>query len=114
MATRVLIDDLRHFDNPMPGDIILRTSTDALEWLRSNTEPVSELWLDHDLGGDDTIGVVIDELSFQAFTNSLATELYGLIIVHTSNPAGAAMMLTALNRWGYKVLRVNASNYFFC
>ena len=62
----VLIDDLRDFRDGREA-IVLRTSTDGLSYLNGFQGHLDELWLDHDLGGDDTIRPVtlhLEELAF--------------------------------------------------
>ena len=104
----VVIDDLRtfHFDARY-----LRTSTDAVAWLTAHHNDVGtigQLWLDHDLGGDDTITSVVDWLCEQAvWDNPLPVDH---IIIHTSNPPGAAMIERCLCRW-YRTSRVDAALY---
>ena len=49
----VLVDDLRNFNSNYSNRdniITFRNCYDAIEFLKINDEPISELWLDHDLG----------------------------------------------------------------
>ena len=82
-----------------------RTSSRALALLKSRT-PLSELWLDNDLGGTDTAMVVVDTLAECAFNGHPYPVTR--IVVHTSNPSGAATMVRVLERWDYDVTRMPA------
>lgn len=106
----VLVDDLRSFRDGRPC-LVARTSVDGVELLRSfRGRLLDELWLDQDLGGDDTIRPVVAELEEGAFNG----EPYDveLVIVHTSNPAGGDMVVRALRRWGYRVVVRDPAAYF--
>lgn len=105
----VLIDDERNFrDTPAADVVVLRTSSDALTWLRQNTLPISQLWLDHDLGGDDTIIPVIHFLEEQYFLGSPVD--IDTVFVHTANPVGAQQIMAALSH-RYRTIRVPAIEY---
>ncbi|QWC84580.1 hypothetical protein KLP28_13535 [Nocardioidaceae bacterium] len=108
-----MVDDLRTFRDERPH-IRCKTSAEALPVLARlrETGDSFELWLDHDLGEVggriDSIGPVIDELARAASDD----EMYDLdAVVHTSNPAGADMMVRVLRRWGYPVTRVYAGDH---
>ncbi|WP_433203962.1 cyclic-phosphate processing receiver domain-containing protein [Dactylosporangium sp. CS-047395] len=97
----VLIDDLRSFVDGREADVA-RTSTAGVALLhRYRDRRIDELWLDHDLGGDDTIWPVVELLERAAFEETPFD--IGIIHVHSANPAGAATMVQALLRWGYHV-----------
>jgi hypothetical protein len=103
---RVLVDDLRSFLDPAPAHVA-RTSAAGVEALRRHRhERIDELWLDHDLGGADTIWPVVEELERAAFDGSPFD--IGTVFVHSANPPGAAKILLALRRWGYHA--VSAAN----
>ncbi len=111
--TIMLIDDLRNFrpESGIVADVVARTSKGALEYLNQfpDTE-FKEIWLDHDLGGDDTIMVVVDYLNERAFfDNPVNVET---IYVHSSNPVGVRQMLAGLERYGYVARRVDAAQFF--
>lgn len=100
--TVVVIDDLRTFTFDA---IYARTSDAGLKLIDTYTDAgIDELWLDHDLGGDDTIMPIIDELARRAFEERKFP--VGRVYIHTSNPAGAATMVRVLSRWGYRTRRV--------
>jgi hypothetical protein len=65
------------------------------------------LWLDHDLGEDDTIWPVVEVLERAAFEERPFD--VGLIKIHSANPVGAARMAQALERWGYQVCIASGS-----
>lgn len=97
----VLVDDLRSFVDGRSADVA-RTSTAGVELLeRCHDQRLDELWLDHDLGEDDTIWPVVEVLERAAFEGRPFD--VGLINIHSANPAGVAKMAQALRRWGYRV-----------
>ncbi|GLY04014.1 cyclic-phosphate processing receiver domain-containing protein [Actinoplanes sp. NBRC 101535] len=101
MTLRVLVDDLRSFRDGRAADVA-RTSADGVALLaRHRGARIDELWLDHDLGGDDTIWPVVAVLEEAAFDGRPFD--VGVVNVHSANPAGAAGIVRALERWGYPV-----------
>lgn len=106
MPTHVIlgIDDLR----PLPrADRIARTSREGIQLLREHRDRfIDELWLDHDLGGDDTIMPVVTLLEEAAF-NGRPFHI-GTIYVHSANPVGAEAVTRSLTRWNYRVRRATA------
>ncbi len=97
----VLVDDLRSFIDGRLAEVA-RTSSAGVEVLeRHRTHRLDELWLDHDLGGDDTIWPVVEVLERAAFERRPFN--IGVVIIHSANPAGAAKMAQALRRWKYPV-----------
>ncbi|QKW15091.1 cyclic-phosphate processing receiver domain-containing protein [Verrucosispora sp. NA02020] len=99
--TIVLVDDLRSFVDGRDAEVA-RTSAAGVELLgRYRDGRVDELWLDHDLGGDDTIWPVVEILERAAFEKRPLD--IGVVYVHSANPAGVAKMAQVLRRWGYRV-----------
>ncbi|MGW4680861.1 cyclic-phosphate processing receiver domain-containing protein [Micromonospora taraxaci] len=97
----VLVDDLRSFVDGRSA-AVARTSAAGVELLdRYRCRRLDELWLDHDLGGDDTIWPVVEVLERAAFDERPFD--VGVINVHSANPAGAAKIAQVLRRWGYRV-----------
>ena len=97
----ILVDDLRSFLDGRPAEVA-RTSSAGIELLdRHRSHRLDELWLDHDLGGADTIWPVVEVLERAAFERRPFD--VGVIIIHSANPAGAAKMAQALRRWNYPV-----------
>ena len=86
---RVVVDDIRTHPD---AAVHLRTSVEAIAWLSANKDEIDELWLDHDLGGDDTIRPVVLFIDECAFGGSPL--LIKCIVVHTANPAGAAWIMS--------------------
>lgn len=63
----ILVDDLRSFVDGRPAEVA-RTSAAGVELLdRRRSDRLDELWLDHDLGDDDTIWPVVEVLERAAF-----------------------------------------------
>ncbi|MBF9135521.1 hypothetical protein I0C86_42500 [Plantactinospora sp. S1510] len=99
--TIVLVDDLRSFVDGRSAEVA-RTSTAGVELLdRYRDRRLDELWLDHDLGGDDTIWPVVEVLERAAFDKRPFD--VGVINVHSANPAGSAKIAQVLRHWGYRV-----------
>lgn len=96
-----LIDDLRSFVDGRRAEVA-RTSAAGVELLtRYRDGRLDELWLDHDLGGDDTIWPVVEVLEQAAFDDRPFN--IGVVVVHSANPGGAARTALVLRRWGYRV-----------
>ena len=103
----ILVDDLRSFVDGRAAEIA-RTSAEGVEALHRHREArIDELWLDHDLGGDDTIWPVVEVLEMAAFEGRPFD--IGVVLVHSANPPGVAKMLQALRRWGYEVRATTGS-----
>lgn len=103
----VLIDDLRSFVDGRPADVA-RTSVAGIELLqRRRAHRLDELWLDHDLGGEDTVWPVI-ELLERAASEGASFDI-GTVYVHSSNPPGARRIVQSLGRLGYDVRLVSGS-----
>jgi hypothetical protein len=99
--TIVLVNDLRSFVDGR-GAQVARTSGAGVELLdRYRDRRLDELWLDHDLGGDDTIWPVVEVLERAAFDKRPFD--VGVIDVHSANPTGAAKIAQVLRHWGYRV-----------
>lgn len=97
----MLIDDLRSFIDGRTAQVA-RTSAAGVELLsRYRDLRLDELWLDHDLGQDDTIWPVVEVLERAAFEERPFD--IGVIIIHSANPTGAAKIAQVLRRWGYHV-----------
>jgi hypothetical protein len=81
---------------------LARTSAAGVQLLeRYRVRRLDELWLDHDLGEDDTVWPVVEVLERAAFEDRPFD--IGVIYVHSANPAGAAKIAQVLRHWGYRV-----------
>ena len=96
---RLWIDDLR-----APPDATwhwAKTSADALLCLKHFASDITELSLDHDLGGDDTVMPVVKEIEARAFHGRGDPVVWQ---VHSANPVGRknieAAMRSAERYWG--------------
>lgn len=98
------IDDLR----PLPWTTrIARSSGEGIKLLQEHRDSfIDELWLDHDLGGDDTISPVVTLMEEAAF-NGRPFRI-GMVFVHSANPIGAETVVRSLTRWNYHVRRATA------
>jgi hypothetical protein len=98
----VLVDDVRAFRDQRPA-MVARSSQEALALLeRLGGQRIDHLWLDHDLGGEDTIRPVVALLVRVAQRGSPAD--VGQIHIHSSNVSGGYRMGVALRAAGYPVV----------
>lgn len=106
MTSIVVIDDERTFKSD--EDIIyLRNSKDAIHYLVeiwvSCYKPITQLFLDHDLGGTDDVMIVVD------FLNMIGKGDYpiqiGSILVHSQNPSAADKIVRTLAP-SYNIARI--------
>jgi hypothetical protein len=121
----VVIDDLRSFRNEQ---ILLdaktdlryaRTSSEGIEMLRELIESgtkINELWLDHDLGEDDTARYGYDTIMpvvawLEELGQTEQAEMVGQVYIHTANYSAVPVISDALRPY-YRVERVNASDWF--
>ena len=80
---RVLVDDVRDFKDGRAA-VVLRTSADAVAYVQGlHGRWVDELWLDHDLVGEDTVQPLVDLLVADAAHGRPLR--VGRIWVHSSN-----------------------------
>lgn len=106
----LLIDDLRNFRNNPAGELLIaRNSQEGLDLISQGEWDF--VWLDHDLGGADTINPVIEFLAEQSFLGKPVR--IQTIYIHTSNPAGASSMLSVLRKYDYHAVRIHNANAVF-
>jgi hypothetical protein len=102
----VLVDDVRSFRDNRPCRLA-RSSVDGVALLHElRAHHIDELWLDHDLQGEDTIWPVVHLLDDAA----LAGEPFdvGIVYVHASRAGPAHEVVVSLRRAGYRVVRQTA------
>jgi len=100
----VVIDDERTFAGN-GSEVYLRNPSEALSFLSRKLidqkmhygEPIRQLWLDHDLGGNDDIRVVVD---FLILVDLEIEQIY----VHSQNPTTDWIVRVLQNK--YNVSRV--------
>ncbi|GAB7052097.1 cyclic-phosphate processing receiver domain-containing protein [Catenuloplanes indicus] len=96
----ILVDDLRSFTDER-AVLVARSGAEGVVLLdRHRGEHIDELWLDHDLGGTDTVWPVVALLERAAFDGEPFS--IGTVVVHSANPPGVAALVQALGRWGYR------------
>ncbi|WP_033345000.1 cyclic-phosphate processing receiver domain-containing protein [Catenuloplanes japonicus] len=101
MPRILLVDDLRSFVDGRVADVA-RTSGEGVALLaRYRHQRIDELWLDHDLGGEDTVWPVVEVLERAAFDSDPFD--IGVIVIHSANPSGVRRMSQVLQHWGYQV-----------
>jgi hypothetical protein len=98
MLKILVIDDERILD----GATICKTSEAGVEAL---SEYWDEIWLDHDLGGDDTIWPVVYELERLFFETKQIP--VGKIVIHTANSVGGIRLIVALRKICQNIRRAN-------
>ena len=99
----VLIDDVRDFRDERPA-LVARSSQEALRLLEGlGPKRIDHLWLDHDLGGEDTIRPVVDLLVQLAIARSPLD--VGQVHIHTANVRAGHWMRLELQGAGYAVVR---------
>jgi hypothetical protein len=103
------IDDLR----PLPWTTrIARSSDEGIKLLQEHRDSfIDELWLDHDLGGDDSIFPVVTLMEEAAF-NGRPFRI-GSVFVHSANPIGTETVVWSLTRWDYQVRRATVQESDF-
>lgn len=117
----LLIDDLRNFkpeymEGFSSGELFTaRNSVEGLQVLENNTGHYIAIFLDHDLGfvegiGVDSIMPVVDYMCKKSHEGEPVK--VETVYVHTSNPVGAKNIISALEHYGYVCAKVNASDYF--
>jgi hypothetical protein len=105
----ILIDDSRSFVDGRSAEVA-RTSAAGVDLLeRCHGRRMDELWLDHDLGGEDTIWPVVEVLERAAFDEQPFD--IGVVHIHSANPPGAAKIGQAPRRWGHHVSSVPGSTH---
>ncbi|WP_329252649.1 hypothetical protein OG417_09285 [Actinoallomurus sp. NBC_01490] len=98
------VDDLRALPRATQ---IARTSHEGILLLEEHRHHrIDELWLDHDLGGDDSIMPVVALLEKAAFDGRPFN--ISMIFVHSANPSGAETIVRVLRRWDYRVRQATA------
>lgn len=99
----VLIDDARGFKDERPA-LVARSSQEAVSLLEGlGRQRIDHLWLDHDLGGEDTIRPVVDLMVRLASTGSPLN--VGQVHIHTANVGAGHWMRLGLQGAGYVVVR---------
>jgi hypothetical protein len=96
----LVIDDVKTFPFPNdPDDVVYaRTLSDGTVWLTEAEAAgvrISELWLDHDLGGDDTIRPICLMLAERAFNGNPYP--VSRIVICSLNPVGIDWMWSTLS-----------------
>lgn len=105
---RVLVDDVRDFKDGREA-VVLRTSAEAVAHLQClHGQRVDELWLDHDLAGDDTVQPLVDLLVADAANGRPLW--VSRIWVHSSNIREGHRIVQELHAAGYPVQRSYAAN----
>ena len=99
----LVIDDVKEFTFPPGSEVVYaRTLSEGLRQLnrifelpRIKSPAKVELWLDHDLGGDDTIRPICLLLAEMAYYDT--TYPFSLIVICSLNPVGIEWMRSTLS-----------------
>ena len=98
----VLVDDVRGFRDKRPA-LVARSSREALDLLNElRDERIADLWLDHDLEGEDTIRPVVELLVLLAKEGT--PQDVGQVHIHSSNVGAGHWMGVELQAAGYSVV----------
>ena len=89
---RLFIDDIR---NPSEDYIVLRSSEDAIQFIKQNGWP-EFISFDHDLGGEDTTMVFLKRLVNEVWDGKTMPPDY---IVHSANPIGSKNIVSFMESW---------------
>jgi hypothetical protein len=105
MKRVLVIDDVKEFTFPADCSVdYARTLDDGVLLLRAilqtsliNASAEFELWLDHDLGGDDTIRPLVLALAESAFYG----DIYPIdrVVICSANPVGVKWIQSTLERY---------------
>src|ERR1019366_10655378 len=99
----VLVDDVRGFKDKRPA-LVARSSQEALDLLNElRDRRIDDLWLDHDLAGEDAIRPVVELMVRLA--NEGTPQNVGQVHVHSSNVGARHWMGGELHAAGYSVVR---------
>ena len=90
----LFIDDERNLNN-LTGYVVLRSSDEAINYIRQNGWPTF-MSLDHDLGGEDTVMVFLKRLVNEIWDGIMPVPGY---IVHSANPEGAKNIVSYMDSW---------------
>ena len=105
---RVLVDDVRDFKDGRAA-VVLRTSAAAVAYLQGLAGRwIDELWLDHDLIGEDTVQPLVDLLVTEAMQGRPVP--VRRVWVHSSNIREGHRVVQELEAAGYPVQRNYAAN----
>lgn len=114
----IVVDDQRRFAPNTYWYADGRTNveyytTSAAAWQRlfpdeGNAPEINELWLDHDLGGEDTTMKIVDQLEWLAVDDR--KPLIRNVVIHTMNPVAQERMRHALFKW-YQVHMLQPGDY---
>ena len=91
----VVIDDTKSF--PIPGPVEYARTLAAGFSLLEEHEVIDQLWLDHDLGGDETIRPLVLQLAENAFNGNIKS--IGCIIICSLNVVGANWIASTLMKY---------------
>ena len=86
---RMFIDDLRIPDKDLCEFVIVRSSKEAIDYIKEHGMP-SFISFDHDLGGEDTAMKLVDFIVDGLLDDELKMEEDFDFKIHSANPIGTA------------------------
>src|SRR6185437_4986621 len=90
----LVVDDVKTFPFNKGDDVTYaRTLAEGLEQIESSW---GQIWLDHDLGGEDTIRPIVRRLAEMAYNGEPPTDN---ICICSLNPVGVDYIRSSLERW---------------
>jgi hypothetical protein len=90
---KLFIDDIR--DPPTNDYHVVRSTTEAIEWIKTNGMP-SFISFDHDLGGDDTSMIFLNKIYQEFWKEWDDIPDYQ---VHSANPIGSKNIVSFMESW---------------
>lgn len=119
MGVVVVVDDERTFEfKEGTTGYTFRTSAEALKflighWYELYSDPIEALYLDYDLGGNDTALIIarfmqrVAQLKFPWDTESVPMVRVERVFVHSQNPVGARDMRSLLmNHYDVRIIKL--------
>lgn len=100
----MLIDDVHSFRDGRICQVARSSDAGVALLLSLRTSRIAELWLKHDLAGDDTIWPVVQLLEDAAADHARFS--IGVINVHDSRSRPAHELRLSLRRLGYQTARI--------
>jgi hypothetical protein len=96
MTSVLVVDDVKVFPFPDTYEVVYaRTLSDGLDHLFARKW--DEIWLDHDLGGDDDIRPLVRLLEKRAFNGHPPS--VGHVVICSFNPSGQHYIRTSLEKY---------------
>lgn len=94
---KMFLDDERFPPGNADDWVIVRSSSEAIEWVRAHGIP-NHISFDHDLGGDDTAMVFLHQLAHMLIDSIVVMPEVFSYDVHSQNPVGRGNILSYMDQ----------------